>query len=402
MKALTESKNRCCGCEACVQICPVGCITMQIDSEGFLYPVKDEIKCINCGLCENVCQYQIQTDCGTALKTYACINGNQEIRKNSSSGGIISAFAQEIIQRDGTVFGVTMSSDCHSACFMECQSEEELVGIRGSKYLQSSINDEYKKVKELLTRGKLVLFTGTPCQINGLRLFLNKEYDNLLCIDVICHGVPSPLIWKSYASYLEKKHRATISNVCFRSKRKSFPDFGLDVELEKRKTIFHLKEYDPYMQFFLKNLSLRPSCYNCKAKTVKMADISLGDFWKVERVCPEMDDNKGTSLVIVRTEKGEKWFNTIKKSIQYQVANYIDAVMANTAEFESVKEPKVRSSFFKDAEKMSFPVLAKTYAFPTTKSRVKYILYKMGVLDFWGGKSTGNDYGMEITLKRAE
>lgn len=400
MKALVESKNRCCGCGACTQICPVGCITMQEDREGFLYPVKDETKCIDCGLCERVCQYHIQTDSGTALKTYACINDNQDIRKQSSSGGILSVFAQEVIQKGGTVFGVTMSSDCHSAYFMECKTEKELACIRGSKYIQSPINEEYKRVKDRLTSGKLVLFTGTPCQINGLRLFLNRDYDNLLCIDVICHGVPSPQIWKSYATYLEKKHKSTISNVCFRSKRKSWPEFGVNVELEKSKIVFNLKEYDPYMQFFLKNLSLRPSCYNCKAKKVKMADISLGDFWKVKNVCPEMDDNGGTSLVIVRTKKGEQWFDIIRKSVRYQITNYDDAVITNTAEFESVKEPKERSIFFEDAEKMSFPKLARTYAFPTTKSRAKYILYKLGVLDFTGGGYGVNDYGMEITLKR--
>lgn len=380
MRSLNESKYTCCGCEACVQICPMDCLEMQPDSEGFLYPEKDETKCIDCGLCERVCQYGLQVGCRKPIRAYACIHKDQTIRSSSSSGGIVTAFSRAVIQEGGTVFGVAMSSDCYSARFIECQSEEELCGIRSSKYLQSSIDGVYENVKGLLDRGKLVLFTGTPCQVNALKLFLNRDYENLLCIDVICHGVPSSMIWEKYASYLEERYKSKILNVCFRSKKQSWSGYGLNVEFRNTKKRFCLKEYEPYLQFFLKSLSLRPSCFNCKAKSVRMADISLGDFWKAGIICPDMDDGKGTSLVSVRTKKGERWFETIGNTIRSRVVNYDDAVKYNLAEVESATEPADRHSFFHDIETMNIPELAKKYVFSTAKSRMKYILYRLGVL----------------------
>lgn len=199
-----EEWSTCCGCSACAQACPKGCITMQADGEGFLYPVIDENTCIACGACEHVCPIKNTSPEPTGEPdAYAAYSKNTEQRLESSSGGVFSLLAEEILQNSGVVFGAAMSEDCRKAQHIAVERQEDLWKLRGSKYLQSEIGSTYRQAENALKQGRRVLFSGTPCEIEGLHRYLRREYENLLCVDLICHGVPSAKLWEKYVSYRE-------------------------------------------------------------------------------------------------------------------------------------------------------------------------------------------------------
>ena len=244
-----------------------------------------------------------------SIKVYAGYNMNQDVRLSSSSGAIFSLLAENVLFQKGTVYGVKMSDDCYSAVFTRVTDIDGLIWLRGSKYLQAKVGNTYKQVKDDLLAGKLVLFSGTGCQVNGLKNFLGKEYDNLLCVDVICHGAPSPALWKEYAEYQEKKNGGKLKGINFRCKDDSWTDFGMkevlaEIPQDEEKQLYISKDKDSYMQMFLRDYCLRPSCYDCAAKKVKMADLTIADFWGINDVAPEMNDGNGTSLILIRTDKG--------------------------------------------------------------------------------------------------
>ena len=231
-------------------------------------------------------------------KVYACYNKDKDVRLSSSSGAVFSSLAEYVLNKNGIVYGVAMSEDCYSAEFIAVTDRSGLTKLRGSKYLQAKVGDTFKKAKVELQAGKLVLFTGTGCQVNGLKNFLGKDYDNLICMDVICHGAPSPALWKEYAQYQEKKSGGKLKGINFRCKDESWTDFGLkevleDIPEDSVKRLYIPKDKDPYMQMFLRDYCLRPSCYECVAKKEKMSDITIGDFWGIELVDEEMADVSG-------------------------------------------------------------------------------------------------------------
>ena len=313
------------------------------------------------------------------IKVYAGYNLNQDIRLGSSSGAVFSLLAENALSQNGVVYGVKMSNDCYSAEFTRVTDVVGLIWLRGSKYLQARVGDAYKKVKDDLISGKQVLFSGTGCQVNGLKNFLGKEYDNLLCVDVICHGTPSPTLWKKYAEYQEKKNGGKLKGINFRCKDDSWTDFGMKDVLEKipqgeEKQLYISKDKDPYMQMFLRDYCLRPSCYDCVAKKTKMSDLTIADFWGINDVAPEMNDGNGTSLILIRTDKGMKAFETISSKLKLKEVAYEDGVKSNPAEYKSCCRPPQRDTFFKDMNVMEFEELEKKYASPikvTFKSRVK-------------------------------
>lgn len=225
------------------------------------------------------------------MKTYAAIYNNNEIRENSSSGGIFSALSENF----DVVYGVAMSEDCYGAEMIRV--EGDISPLRGSKYFQAKVGDAFKQVKKDLEEGRKVLFSGTGCQINGLSMFLGKEYPNLFLLDIICHGTPSPKLWREYAKYQEKKH-GKLESVNFRCKDDSWIDFGM-----KENQLYISKDTDSFMRMFLRNYCLRPACYECHAKRYKKSDMTIADFWGIENVAPEMNDGKGTSLIITVTAK---------------------------------------------------------------------------------------------------
>lgn len=307
---------------------------------------------------------------------YGCNSLNDNIRKESSSGGVFSVLAEYYIKNGGVVFGTAMTDNNKGAEIIKCRSENDISKLRGSKYIQSKVCNSYKEVLGELENGTQVLFTGTPCQINGLKLFLNKEYTNLCCVDIICHGVPSPKLWRQYIDYFETKHKGKVTKVNFRSKDISWSGFGMKINIGD-KTFFQSKSTDPYLQMFLKNYCLRPSCYNCRSKTYRNADITIGDFWGVENVLPELNDAKGTSAVILRTTKGQEIFSAVSDKLEIRTTDYESVINKNSAEYKSVAIPKQRTDFFNDLDKMSFDKLRKKYLRTGAKKYIKKVIKKI-------------------------
>lgn len=302
------------------------------------------------------------------MKIFACYNTNEKVRIQSSSGGVFSMFATQIFLENGVVYGVAMSQDCYSAEYIRITDESEMERLRGSKYLQARLGDTFFQVKKDLQDGKKVLFSGTGCQVNGLKMFLQEEYENLFCVDVICHGTPSSKLWKKYATHQESKF-GKLTRVNFRCKDVSWANFGM-----KENEEYISMGKDSYMQMFLRNYSLRPSCYDCVAKEHKWSDVTIADFWGIDNIAPEMNDDKGTSLVLIRTEKGANLFEYIEYAMKIKEVSYEDAIKGNPTEYSSVRRPKERDNFFFDMNNMEFQELEKKYAAPVTisfRSRVK-------------------------------
>lgn len=301
-------KQDCCGCSACEQICPKQCISMTEDTEGFLYPKVNKNYCVRCGLCEGVCPIihkQTQLDRVDQIAYLAYAN-NEEMRLSSSSGGIFTILAELVLSDGGVVFGAAFDDD-FMVHHIAVDTKEELPKLRGSKYLQSRIENNYAKAKHYLDAGQKVLFSGTACQIAGLKSYLRKEYDNLLTVDVLCHGVPSPKVWKKYLEEQKKMGGTSIKNIFFRNKETGWKEYSVTVEFEDHSKYKNVFMKDAFMRLFLADICLRPSCHNCRFKEFpRLSDITLGDCWGVEAHSPEMDDNKGTSVVIINTQKGNK------------------------------------------------------------------------------------------------
>ena len=360
-----EKKEECCGCSACYNICPKNAIHMQEDEKGFKYPVIDKEKCINCGLCQKVCPIINNNNIANNPQAYACYCKDEDIRIKSSSGGIFTLLATYILFNSGVVYGVALDSE-FNVKHIRIDSIEKLENLRGSKYVQSNIGDTYKEVKKLLDDDIKVLFTGTPCQIEGLKCFLQKDYENLYTQDLICHGVPSPKVWRKYLEYQKNKNSEIIKSISFRNKDRSWTLFGMKITFDSgvySKDLGH----DLFMQMFLQNICLRDSCYACKFKKYnRISDITLADFWGINHIMPEMNDDKGTSLVIVNSEKGKRLFEEIKDSIVYETANLDDALKYNPSMIESVKVNNKRESFFEDLDEMDFESLAKKYLVKTS------------------------------------
>lgn len=319
------------------------------------------------------------------LVCYAAYSKNEHVRLVSSSGAIFSLVAEKILSMEGVVYGVTLSPDNKSAEFLRVNDFFGLDRLRGSKYVQAKIGDTYKQVKQDLDKGIPVLFTGVGCQINGLKAFLVKEYDHLFCVDVICHGVPSPALWRKYVEKIEQSSQAKLISVNFRCKIYGWRDFGIKRMDSKRKIYYLSKDDDPFMQMFLKNLCLRPSCYQCPARQNKKSDLTIGDFWGIEKVAPEINDNKGISLVIVRSEKGKRLFEAIKNGIICKSVSYEDGIKENPCDYESVKRPIQRDRFFTDMNFMDFTELKKKYLPVSIKQKVKKIVFKLPFYRILGG-----------------
>lgn len=329
------------------------------------------------------------------MKTYAGIYNNNEIRENSSSGGIFSALADKF----DVVYGVAMTNDCYGAEIIRV--EGDISPLRGSKYFQAKVGDTFKQVKKDLEDGRKVLFSGTGCQINGLTMLLGKEYPNLFLLDIICHGTPSPKLWREYAKYQEKKH-GKLESVNFRCKDDSWIDFGI-----KENQIYISKDTDPFMCMFLRNYCLRPACYDCHAKHYKKSDMTIADFWGIENVAPEMNDGRGTSLVITRTEKGQELFDSIKSELKWKEVSYEDGVKGNPSEYSSVARPQQRETFFEDLDQLPFEEMEKKYAADIKVSLARKVMRKIkrtikkilrGVPQI--KQRTNADYGMLLTFKK--
>lgn len=369
---IKENYN-CCGCGACVQICPKQCISMSADNEGFLYPHVNNVICIDCGLCERVCPVINQNEPKEPLAVYAAKNTNEEIRLKSSSGGIFTLLAEQVIADSGVVFGARFNENWE-VIHDYTETVEGLEPFRGSKYMQSIIGDNFKVAKQFLNNGRKVLFSGTPCQIAGLKKFLRKDYEKLLTVEVVCHGVPSPMVWRDYLDYKRAERAAgkntvssslnelpVITGISFRDKTNGWKKFGFKICYAASKAAENsVSKYantanceitpfneDLFMKGFLMNIYLRPSCYHCAARRGKSgADISIADYWGIQSIHPEIDDDKGTGLVLINTKQGANYFNSIANQINSLISNYNNAIMQNPCIAKSVKEPNRRHLFW--------------------------------------------------------
>lgn len=382
-------KKQCCGCSACSQVCPKACISLLEDVEGFLYPKVDTSRCIKCGLCEKVCPCLNQKSGTRLFKLYAGINKNEAIRRMSSSGGIFSALAEKIISEGGVVFGARFNEHWT----VEHGSTEKLNGIadfRGSKYVQSKIGNAFNEVLQLLRQNRKVLFSGTPCQVAGLKLFLRKDFDNLLTVDFICHGVPSPKVWQEYLkaelsllpsrqlmrdSSLTTNVSSFIENISFRDKTDSWRNYNLVIQLRPTAQtmgnpilLTYRHDNNPYMKGFLTNLDLRPSCYTCPARSGKsLSDITLGDFWTESRCLNRFNDDKGTSLIIDFTTT--KIIKEIKTLELIEIdASHISEVCPGFIHSSDLNGN--RTLFFQELGKKSVIKLFQRYAYPQLYQRI--------------------------------
>lgn len=357
-----HDEKDCCGCGACVQCCPQKCISMNENHEGFLYPKVDVSKCIDCHLCEKVCPFINNVESNVPLKVYAAKNKNEYVRKKSSSGGIFTSLAEFVItDKKGVVFGAAFD-DKWNVYHTYIDSTEKLNLLRGSKYVQSRIGNAYIQVKDFLSKGITVLFTGTPCQISGLKRYLRKDYDNLYTVEILCHGVPSPKVWSIYLSEKRKQYGHNINGIEFRNKEESWQDFRFiikfinnDASCVSDKDFSYGKKFseDSYMKGFLANLYLRPSCYTCKCKNGRSgSDITIADYWNIDAILPEFNDNKGVSLVLINSKKGEYLYSNIN-GIEFEETKYEISKGKNGGFAENIPVHPHRKSFFKKYKSVS-------------------------------------------------
>lgn len=366
-----EDKQNCTGCQACSNICPEQCISMEFDDEGFWYPVVDIDRCTDCGFCKKVCPILNKVEYENKAKAYACINNHESIRLESSSGGMFTLIAEQVIANGGIVFGARFD-DKFNVIHNYVETKGELGEFRGSKYVQSKIGETYKEVKKFLKKGRKVLFSGTPCQIAGLMSFLGRSYDNLIALDIVCHGVPSPVVWQKYIEYQEEIVGSKTRRIAFRQKDEGWKLYSLSFTFQNDKEYIQTLKKDLYMRAFLKDICLRPSCYNCQFKTLnRQSDITLADFWGIQNLLPEMDDDKGTSLIFVNSKKGQKMFKEIKDDILYKEVDINEAVSYNSAAVKSAKYNPKRNDFFRDLDRLPFDQLVKKYCSDAISFRVK-------------------------------
>lgn len=374
-----KDKKLCCGCNACVQRCPKQCISVQKDEEGFLYPIVDLSICIDCGLCEKVCLVLNQGSERNPIEVFAAVNKDDSIRMQSSSGGIFTALAEQIIQEKGVVFGARFDEKWEVK-HDYTETIEGLKAFRGSKYVQSRIGDTFRQAEFFLKTGRKVMFTGTPCQIAGLRLFLRKEYENLLAVDIICHGVPSPMVWRKYLEDKTKRQGIKfIQSISFRDKGTGWKNYSFNIKYKNGCSENSFSEYasqNIFMKGFLADLYLRPSCYACPSKKLKSgSDITLGDFWGIQHIKPELDDDKGICSFIINTRKGMEWQNKLE-ILKYKF-DFADVVKGNPSLVYSANIPENRVAFYDKLRTRGLIKLVSKYTKLPLILRLKIFIYNL-------------------------
>ena len=316
MKKLYAALEECCGCSACADVCPRDAIQL-CSLDGFLYPEIDEKKCVNCGLCEKVCQFKKEKKDGSnCVKAYALRAADAGITRVSSSGGIFTLLSDYVLDRGGVVYGAAYD-DAMRVCHQRAETPAQRDAMRGSKYIQSDATGIYRMVREDLRSGREVLFTGTPCQVAGLRGFLGREYENLTCVDIICHGVPNPKVWEQFVAYLEQRYGKKLKDYSFRNKDVAWHSYSAKLTFEDGSQVGHNDVTGSYIELFRYDVCMRPSCTRCRyASTNREGDLTIGDFWGVEKVLPEVDTSQGVSAVMVRSEKGMELLGAVKDRAQ--------------------------------------------------------------------------------------
>ena len=336
--------SKCCGCHACYNACSQHAIEMKYDKEGFLYPKISEENCIQCDKCKAVCPILHKPEVNQLEAAYGCCAKDQEERDSSSSGGVFSVIARAVLSNGGVVCGAAYDDDL-KVFHKIITKETELLDLKETKYVQSRTGDSYQIIKDYLLEGRYVLFSGVPCQVAGLKSFLGRDYDNLLCIDLICHGVPSLLIWSQYLT--EVSDGSPVRKVTFRNKTKGISNITVDYYLEDHQIIQENYSESLYMKGFLQNLFVRSSCFQCEFKgTKRCSDITIGDFWAMKEYHPDQYQETGTSAVIIHSEKGKGFFSKVYNQMNVVEATVKEIACWNECLLRSVSENPKRELFY--------------------------------------------------------
>lgn len=371
----TEAKN-CCGCTACYSVCPKNAITMQADGKGFLYPAINSELCVNCKLCEKICNFiKFTPNTERKIDCYAVKHKDEREIATSRSGAFFIAVADYVLSKNGVIFGCEMADEftiIHKA-------ETDKLGVnkfKGSKYVQSDMKDCFAECVSYLKQGRTVLFSGTACQLGGLLSLLqqkNISRENLIAVDIVCHGVPSPLIWKGYVEEVERRKGLNVVKVDFRNKH----PYGWRDHRETFTYTDATTTTTNWTNSFYQHIMFRESCYNCSYTTpYRDADFTIADYWGIEKNAPEFDDNKGVSLVMVHTDRARQIFNAISENIQFKKTELSNSLQPNL-EHPSLKGKKY-DKFWRDWNKIGKRKFYKRYFFPSkAKQTVKKILRKI-------------------------
>ena len=372
-----DEKKNCSGCTACASICSRNCIEMKEDSEGFKYPVVDTVKCVQCGACDKVCPIKnpIQEEV-VPQRAYLVQHNDEKIRLDSSSGGAFTAIASVILEKGGVVFGAAYDDYFH-VHHTYVENVYDLKKFRNSKYVQSDMGDSFKQTKQFLNDGRWVCFSGTPCQIEGLSKYLGRQHDGLVLVDVVCHGIPSPLIWDKYLEY-QKTDVDKPDNIRFRDKYYGYKYSTMSI-IQNGKNIYHAgSQLDPMLRAFFSDICDRPSCYSCPfKKRYRVSDLTIWDCFSVYDFDKKKDDDKGTTRVLCHTEKGTAVVQEMK-SIARCLEVEPDKLVAGVKEMlESVRVNPKRTIFMKDASMLSGMDLFNKYYPITWKVKFKTLVRKM-------------------------
>ena len=387
MRAICRDTRFCTGCTACATICPLKCIKMVENEEGFLYPQVDESKCVSCNLCKKTCPINTLPKISKAEpKTVVARTIDNKLLEQCSSGGVFTTLARIFIKSNGVVYGVVYDTD-FNVVHQRIDSEEDVARLAGSKYVQSFLGDTFQQMKEDLLKGNRVLFCGTPCQVAGLRNYLKKDYEDLYCVDLVCHGVPSPKIWREYLEIITKKH-GKVRSVNFRSKCLGYHVSVMEENFSDGRKVLGSARTNMMSKIFFRNIADRYSCYNCQFKTIsRCSDLTIYDSWHAEKLVPGLkDDDKGYTNVIIQSSKGQymvdKFFkdNITTYDVDTLKAIELDGSMAT----KSVAMHDKRNDFYNafndegivNSVNRFLPIEKKDYLI----EKMKLFLYSVGIL----------------------
>lgn len=381
MISITD-KAKCTGCAACVDVCPCKAISFVTDVEGFQYPEVDPSRCTGCGMCDAVCpELNIETlkknDHEYPQHTYAAINRNMSVRWDSTSGGAFSALAEAMYEQGGYVAGAAYDEDFTVSSFISSDSKD-LPRLRGSKYLQSRSEGMHARILELLRNGEKVLACGTPCQMAALRSFLREDYENLLIVDFVCRGVNSPKVYRSYLDSLERRFGGKVVYVKAKNKQLGWRSLTRKVVFDNGRVYYGVGMEDDFRRGYHTNVYCRPSCYVCRYKGFpRMSDITLADYWGIENVDRNLDNNIGTSMILLNSDKGKRFFESVCDRLEYVETGLAPALPGNVAFHKPIPVPAIdRKAFFEDLDQHSFEYVTEKY-FPKRNVGKKPFIFTM-------------------------
>lgn len=383
-----STKEDCCGCTACASICTKKAIAILRDEEGFLYPEIDSAKCIKCGLCVKVCPIKNSIiDKFVNQKAYIIRSKSEENVKESTSGGFFLPLAEWVVEHGGYVAGACYDDDLN-VTHKITNKKGELCNFRGSKYVQSDMKDVFPQIKGLLNANVRVLFSGTPCQVAGLKRYLRGNDENLLCVDVVCHGVPSPKLWKKYVSEMKAKFGSDIKEVKFRSKIMGYHTGNMEIHFENGKHYYNTARTDMMLACFFGEISSRPSCYQCRFKSVQhISDFTVYDCWSYSKITNKADDDKGWTHLIIQSNKGQSAFQYVKDRYEFKEIDIKQGIALDGSMIEKSAKPHIkRSEFYRDLDDERLLDHIRKYGIITAKDYVidaiKKILFKLHILQF--------------------